>query len=63
MLEFIVLGQVPGTRIQLSFSNVLLLWSIAILVYWTTTRKPKHRQTVQTEIRLALIYLTLMLRR
>lgn len=31
MLEFIVLGQIPGTRWRLSFTVVLLLW-LAVVV-------------------------------
>lgn len=30
MLEFIVLGLVPGTHIQLTFGNVLVLWMVTI---------------------------------
>lgn len=32
MLEFIVLGQVPGTQMRLSFTVVLLLWLAVILL-------------------------------
>lgn len=63
MLEFIVLGQVPGTDIQLSFLSVVLLWFMAIVAFLTAVHIPKYRQVIQSEFRLLLIYLTLLLNR
>ena len=36
MLEFIVLGQVPGTSIYLSFHSVLIMWAtfLASIVFY-----------------------------
>lgn len=33
MLEFIVLGQIPGTHIQITFSGVLLCIALGLMIY------------------------------
>lgn len=38
MLEFIVLGLVPGTNIQLTFSEVMLVSLVLSLLLWIAVR-------------------------
>lgn len=33
MMEFLVLGQIPGTDLTLDFWSVMLLWLLAIVIY------------------------------
>lgn len=33
MMEFLVLGQIPGTDLTLDFWSVILLWLLAIVLY------------------------------
>ncbi len=33
MMEFLVLGQIPGTELTLDFWSVILLWLLAIVLY------------------------------
>ncbi len=63
MLEFIVLGQVPGTHIQLSFGNVIVLWLTVLCAYVVITGGRKYKPTIKTEINILLIYLSLRLHR
>ena len=62
MLELIVLGQVPGTRIQLSFDNVLFIWLLAVFAYFYVIYGPRLRAALETEFRFVMIYITLMLK-
>lgn len=39
MLEFIILGQIPGTNIYLSFTAVLVLAVIAVVAKFAVTAK------------------------
>lgn len=43
MLEFIVLGQVPGTHIELTFFQVLTLAEVFILL-WAVSHEVRSRQ-------------------
>lgn len=47
MLEFIVLGQIPGTNIYLSFKWVAMIIVIAIIVGGITTMKFSLRNEVK----------------
>jgi hypothetical protein len=62
MLEFIVLGRIPGTHIQISFGNVIFIWIAAVLVYMYMNQGSKVLAILEKEFRLVLIYLTLRLK-
>lgn len=55
MLDFIVLGLVPGTSIQLTFGDVVRLACIvamvAIIAYWLITYKHRHQTSLLDRIR------------
>ncbi len=63
MLEFIVLGQVPGTQIQLSFGAIIVLWLSCIGLVIFTVSVRKYRFAVKTEMNLLRIYLMIRLRK
>ena len=51
MLQFIVLGYVPGTSIQLSFTDflaVILVLSLFIVLYWFYAVRSMRRLAKQT---------------
>lgn len=58
MLQFIVLGIVPGTSIQLNFTDVLLISSTTLLVlsvashYVSAALRKQRRQTYINQIAL-----------
>jgi len=62
MLEFIVLGQIPGTHLQVSFGIVVALLLIGVGTFLLATWS-KHRDSLHTESKFALIYMSLFLRR
>jgi hypothetical protein len=62
MLELIVLGQIPGTHIQLSFNSVVFVWITAVIFYAYASHGPKFQAALEREFRIVLIYLTLKLK-
>lgn len=42
MLEFIVLGQIPGTNIYLSFSTIALMFIAAIIIVTAYNYNRRH---------------------
>lgn len=63
MLEFIVLGQVPGTQIQLSFGNIIAMWLSCVGLILLVVSIRRYRFAMKTELNLLRIYLMLRLRR
>lgn len=63
MLELIVLGQIPGTQIQLSFSNVMVLLLVAFCTFALIMGGRKYKSTIKTELEIFHIYLSLRLHR
>lgn len=59
MLEFIVLGQIPGSHAQLTFGNVMTLWIIFLTLLFAITAGKKHKEHIRTEAEMLQIYLTL----
>lgn len=62
MLELIVLGQIPGSHIQLSFGGVMLLWAAFLALMFAVTRGRKYASMCITELSMLRIYLSLRLR-
>jgi len=50
MLEFIVLGQVPGTHIQLSFFGVVGLWLTFIVLVGTAIKVLSVRSAIKQDL-------------
>lgn len=49
MLQFIVLGQIPGTNIQLSFTWIFLLLTLVVLVTTYLLNPVLFHRTVQAK--------------
>lgn len=54
MLEFIVLGQVPGTQIQLNFTGVLLIAAVLVFVAKTSVKYYRYHKLREQFEQLAL---------
>ena len=59
MLEFLVLGLVPGTHIQLTFENVLSISAVAFMAYLLFIYGKRILTPIGSELRFFLIYCTL----
>lgn len=49
MLEFIVLGQIPGTSIQIEFTGMLLLGLLLCALLCLSTYRRIHRTIISSE--------------
>lgn len=59
MLEFIVLGQIPGSHTQLTFGNVMMLWIIFLALLFAIIAGKKYKEHIKTEAEMLQIYLIL----
>lgn len=60
MLEFIVLGRIPGTQLRLSFTDILLISALLIVVY-AAVYETKRIEALKAQAKLILIQITLRL--
>lgn len=62
MLEFIVLGQIPGSHIQLTFGHAIVLWLGFVIAVLLRMKGRKIKNTLTTEAEMLLIYVSLRFR-
>jgi hypothetical protein len=61
VLEFIVLGQIPGTNLYLNFTEVLLLWVLTFLL-GKTLFSVRHYKKLGVQFEQLALYFNLVIR-
>jgi hypothetical protein len=56
MLEFIVLGQVPGTHLELNFTTVLFVWLAVLMISELSLRIWRLQRQVKPQVEALAVY-------